>query len=112
MEDSGSAPSAPDREFLRKKSKALFGNRDRLEVATEVARSESAAVNAADLSYALRLPNNRVRAQLIALASVGLLEAMPHDGTTGRVWFIRRQSQFWSACVELTDAWERERARS
>ena len=95
---------------LRMQSKTLFGNRDRLEVVVAIARAESDAVNAADLAYLLGLPNNRIRAQLQALASVGLLEAMPRDGS-GRIWFIRRQSGFWTACVELSDAWERERAR-
>jgi hypothetical protein len=110
MDPNRSALGTPDREFLRSQSKVLLGNRDRLEVACAIARSDSDAVNAAELGYALGLPNNRVRAQLQALTSVGLLEVMPRDGS-GRLWFIRRHSSFWNACVELSEAWEREHSR-
>jgi hypothetical protein len=102
---------APERDFLRSRSKQLFGNRDRIEVGCAIARSDDAAVSAADLSNRLNLPNNRVRAQLMALASVGLLEAMPHDGS-GRAWYVRRESGFWGSCLELSSAWERQYIQS
>jgi hypothetical protein len=114
MSEMNEIPAAVDdsvREFLRTRSKALFGNRDRLEVAAAIASASSGAVNAAELAYALELPNNRIRAQLRGLAEAGLLDVMPRDGS-GRVWFIRVDHMFWSACIELRAQWEREHERS
>jgi hypothetical protein len=68
-------------------------------------------VSAVDLSYSVGLPNNRVRAQLRALTTVGLLQEMPRDGS-GRVWYERCASGFWDACLELGGLWEREFLRS
>ena len=94
-----------DAEIARVRSKSLFGNLDRLEVAVAVASSALDAVNATDLTEALPgLPNNRIRAQLVALANVGLLQAMPRDGS-GRIWYIRKPALFWAACVELHKQW-------
>jgi hypothetical protein len=94
------------REFLREQSKLLFGNRDRLEVAVAVARSEQNSVNATDLMQALSgWPNNRIRTQLVALAGVNLLKAMPRDGS-GRIWYVRKDALFWAACIELAERWE------
>ncbi len=104
-------PNSPEREYLRSQSKLLLGNRDRLEVGMAIARSKSDMVNAVDLSYAVGLPNNRVRAQLRALTTVGLLQEMPRDGS-GRVWYVRCVSGFWDACLELGGLWEREFLRS
>lgn len=81
-------------------SKALFGNRDRLDVAVAIARSKDNAVNATDLSIDLGVFNNRVRNQLVALADAGLLQAMPTGGDRKR-WYLRRQVPFWDACVHL-----------
>ncbi len=93
------------RDRLREQSKALFGNRDRLEVAAAVARSDLDAVNATDLAEVLGgLPNNRIRAQLVALAHADLLAVMPRDGS-GRVWYVRKPASFWSACIELEEHW-------
>jgi hypothetical protein len=93
------------RQRLRERSKFLLGNSDRLEVAAAVARSEDDAVNATDLVQVLDgLPNNRIRAQLVALAQAGLLDAMPRDGH-GRIWYVRKPTKFWDACVELEERW-------
>jgi hypothetical protein len=93
------------REMLRERSKLLFGNRDRLEVALAVARSGDGLVNATDLSSVLvGWPNNRIRAQLVALASVDLLRAAPKNGP-GRVWYSRQPSSFWATCSELAERW-------
>jgi hypothetical protein len=102
---------APAREFLRSQSKQLFGNRDRVEVATAIARSDSEMVSAVELSHKIGLQNNRVHAQLKALTAAGLLEEMPRDGS-GRVWYVRRESGFWDACLELSGVWERDFLRS
>jgi hypothetical protein len=94
-----------EREILREQSKQLFGNLDRLEVAVAVATSPLDSVNATDLCEVLPgWPNNRIRAQLIALARVDLLQVLPRDGS-GRVWYIRKPSLFWNACLELHERW-------
>jgi predicted transcriptional regulator len=102
---------APEREFLRHQAKLLFGNRDRVEVAIAIARSNTGMVNAAELSYEIGLQNNRIRAQLKTLADAGLLQEMPREAS-GRVWYERRDSSFWDACLELQGAWERKYLRS
>jgi hypothetical protein len=74
-------------------------------VAVAVASSALEAVNATDLTEVLPgWPNNRIRAQLLALAKADLLEALPRDGS-GRVWYIRKPTLFWNACLELHERW-------
>ncbi|HEY1690339.1 MAG TPA: hypothetical protein VGF95_15905 [Solirubrobacteraceae bacterium] len=92
------------RELVRERSKHVFGNRDRLEVAVAIACSADGLVNATDLGAVLvGWPNNRIRAQLVALAKAGLLQAAPRNGP-GRVWYSREPSLFWEACRELAHA--------
>lgn len=93
------------REIWRERSKSLFGNLDRLEVAVAVAQSKDNVVNATDLVDVLPgWPNNRIRAQLRALAAADLLVALPRDGS-GRVWYRRKPALFWEACLELDSRW-------
>lgn len=104
--DEGRRAGARDRERARQRSKALFGNLDRLEVAVAVARNEDELVNATDLVSTLDgLQNNRVRAQLIALKDAGLLELAPQLGDGRRVQYIRQPSTFWDACLDLYELW-------
>ncbi|HET9592312.1 MAG TPA: hypothetical protein VFP17_05280, partial [Solirubrobacterales bacterium] len=77
---------------MRNRSKALFGNRDRLEVAVVIAHALDGMVNATDLSREIELPNNRARAQLLSLREAGLLDVMPT--TLGKKWYRRRQHPF------------------
>jgi DNA-binding IclR family transcriptional regulator len=86
---------------LREKSKALFGNRDRLEVLAAIARSQDAAVNATDLALELGILNPRVRTQLIALAEAGLLAPAPTEDV--KRWYVKRESPFWGGCLDLLD---------
>jgi predicted ArsR family transcriptional regulator len=95
--------SSSARERMRTRSKLLFGNGDRLEVALAVATSTDGVVNATDLSWELRIANNRVRAQLLALTQLGLLEPGPPDDR--KRWYVRRPSSFWQTCVDLHEAW-------
>jgi hypothetical protein len=88
---------------LRERSKVLFGNVDRLEVAVAIARSEDGVVNATDLSWDLRIANNRVRAQLVTMASLGLLTPVPLDSRKN--WYQRSESSFWQTCLDLHEAW-------
>jgi hypothetical protein len=95
------------RERSRQRSKNLFGNRDRLEVAVAIALSPDGVVNATDLAIELALPNTRVRSQLIALREAGLLIDTPAQ-SWGKRWYVRREHPFWQTCVELFDEWIHE----
>jgi hypothetical protein len=94
------------RDPVRDRSKALFGNQDRLQVATAIARSQSDTINATDLSLELGMLNSRVRAQLIALADAGLLMAGPPTG--GKRWYVRLKSPFWQTCIHFAESWGAE----
>ena len=91
------------REKIRQRSKAMFGNLDRLDVAVAIALSDS-VVNATDLSWSLRIANNRVRAQLLALAELGLLRPEPLEGSTKR-HYLRLDKPFWQTCLDLYREW-------
>jgi hypothetical protein len=93
------------RERVREKSRLLFGNRDRLEVAAAVARSDDDAVNATDLSFELALANNRVRSQLLTLTELGFLVLGPPG--PGKRWYIRQPNDFWAFCALLYETWSR-----
>jgi hypothetical protein len=96
------------RERVRQRSKAMFGNLDRLDVAVAVALSDDGLVNATDLSWSLRIANNRVRAQLVTLADLGLLQPAPLDGS-GKRHYLRIENPFWQTCIELCREWVDER---
>jgi predicted transcriptional regulator len=89
--------------LLRERSKLVFGNRDRLEVATAIARHADGWVNATKLAAELGIVNNRVRAQLVALTEAGLLEASPPDDRVR--WYLRKESPFWDLCSALALDW-------
>lgn len=91
-------------EEMRRRSKALFGNRDRLAVIAGVSQTDQ-AVCAADLEKRLGLANNRVRAQLLALAEAGLLIAMPKTPTERTQWYQRVSSPVWEMCDALYEDW-------
>jgi hypothetical protein len=89
-------------ELLRNCSKALFGNKNRLEVAVAIAESDG-LVNATDLHEELRLAHPRVRSQLVALAEVGLLADAPMKDV--KKWYLRQESPFWGTCRHLAHEW-------
>jgi hypothetical protein len=61
---------------LRKRSKKLFGNADRLEVAHAVAQG-SGVFYAQELADELGISPPRVRAQLLAFCEAGAIRTMP-----------------------------------
>jgi hypothetical protein len=90
---------------VRARSKSLFGNLDRLEVAAAVAASPDGLVNATDLQWELKIANNRIRAQLVTLADLELLQAPPPD--TRKRYYMRIESPFWETCLSLYEQWIR-----
>ena len=91
------------RQRLRERSKAVFGNRDRLEVAAVIAESEDGLVNATDIAASLGLANPRVRAQLLAFTEAELLS--PDSGADVKRWYVRKDSPLWQACLDLVEEW-------
>jgi DNA-binding transcriptional ArsR family regulator len=93
-----------NRQRLRVRSKAVFGNADRLEVASAVARSSSGVVHAQELSQQLGISPPRVRAQLLALVEADLMTLLPRSGLTQD--YERRDDPFWAAMRSVYEHWE------
>jgi hypothetical protein len=92
------------REHIRAKSKVLLGNKDRIDVAVAIALGDDRAVNATDLADELGLVNSRVRTQLLAFAEIELLTEVQVSGELKR-WYVRQDSPFWQACIDLYVEW-------
>jgi hypothetical protein len=97
--------TAPDRDLLRHRSKVLYGNADRLEVAVAVARSSSGVVHAQELADELRIAAPRVRAQLRAFVEAGVMALLPRHGQT--VDYERCADPFWEGIEATVAGWER-----
>lgn len=100
-----SAPSTkPTRTLtqLRNRSKRLYGNADRLQVAYAVATS-SGLVHAQELADVLSISPPRVRTQLLAFVNAGVMTLLPRSGHVQN--YERVDDPFWSATVSLLEAW-------
>jgi hypothetical protein len=91
-----------NRASIRHRSKRLFGNADRLEVALAVAQS-TGLVHAQELADELGISPPRVRAQLLAFVDGGLMHVLPRSGLVQN--YERLQDPFWAAVVELVAVW-------
>jgi DNA-binding MarR family transcriptional regulator len=98
-------------DLIRERSKLVFGNVDRLEVAAAVARAEPGAIFSRALAIELGWPDNRVQKQLKQFEAAGLLNAMPSVGGERRVYYERAESSFWRAAERLCDEWRSTRQR-
>lgn len=88
---------------VRARSKLVFGNADRLQVAAAVARASSGVVHAQEISTLLGISPPRVRSQLLALSAAGLLRQLPRHGMT--VDYERVDDPFWDAASALEEHW-------
>jgi hypothetical protein len=88
---------------VRTRSKLVFGNADRLQVAAAVARAASGVVHAQEISNLVGISPPRVRSQLLALSASGLLRQLPRHGMT--VDYERVDDPFWDAVSSLEEAW-------
>jgi hypothetical protein len=86
---------------LRDRSKRLYGNADRLQVAYAVAKS-SGVVHAQELSDALLISPPRVRAQLLTFAEAGLMRVLPRSGHIQNYEMVK--DPFWAVTVSYVDA--------
>jgi hypothetical protein len=90
---------------LRDRSKAMFGNQDRIEVAVAITRVELGLVNATDLHRDVDVAVNRIRAQLLALTAMGHL-AKTGDQDGKRMYLrVDDGDPFWAFVV---DTYQRE----
>jgi DNA-binding transcriptional ArsR family regulator len=96
---------APRRKRLRHRSKKLFGNADRLEVAYAIAAS-SGLVHAQELSDRLGISPPRVRTQLLAHVDAGLMTALPVVEQIKN--YERVDDPYWRQIQQLVDAWSRD----
>ena len=97
------AANPASRDRLRRRSKQLFGNADRLEVAAAVAHSESGVVHAQELATALGISPPRVRAQLLVFVEAGVMTMLPRS--TNIVNYERVPDPFWNMILEIVDGW-------
>jgi hypothetical protein len=93
------------RSELRSRSKRLFGNADRLEVAVAVSRAPGGVVHAQGLSSELGISPPRVRAQLLAFVDSGVMTAVPRSEL--RQYYERLDDPFWAFIEKLVAAWAR-----
>ncbi len=84
---------------VRERSKRLFGNKDRLEVAVAIKRVALGKVSATDLGRDVDMAVNRIRAQLLALEALGLLAKTGDED--GKRMFQRTNDddRFWGFAV-------------
>lgn len=87
---------------LRERSKLLFGNADRLQVAQAVSRS-SGVVHAQELANQLGISPPRVRTQLLAFTDAGILRLLPREGLVQS--YERLEDPFWDAADQVVEAW-------
>ena len=103
MPDPAIRKVGPDsRAEIRRRSKRLFGNADRLEVAIAVAAS-SGLVHAQELANQLAISPPRVRAQLLVFVEADLMRALPRSGQLQN--YERLPDPFWDLIPELVRAW-------
>jgi DNA-binding transcriptional ArsR family regulator len=95
------------RQYLRDRSKKLFGNADRLEVAYAIAES-SGLVHAQELSETLGISPPRVRTQLLAHVDAGLMRELPLVRQVKN--YERVDDPYWPHIQQLVDAWSRDEA--
>ena len=94
--------TATERDRLRRRSKRLFGNADRLQVAYAVAKG-SGVVHAQELAGILGISPPRVRSQLLAFCEAGVMEALPR--TELKQHYARTDDPFWDLVTQLVDGW-------
>lgn len=81
---------------IREHSKRMFGNQDRLQVAVAITRVEIGRINATDLHRDTGIAVNRVRAQLLALESLGLLRRTGNEEGKRVFERLNRDDRFWA----------------
>jgi hypothetical protein len=87
---------------VRERSKRLFGNADRLEVAVAVAES-SGLVHAQELAVSLGMSPPRVRTQLLAFVAAGVMRSLPRSGQLQN--YERIDDPFWALVREFVQTW-------
>ena len=97
--------SLPDRirSQLRDVSKALYGNRYRIEIVVHVAAQRSGTFYARPLALKLGLSDNVVGTELHKLEQAGLLRQVPSRDGGPRIFYERLPSCHWSNTTQLAE---------
>jgi hypothetical protein len=90
-------------EPLRRRSKALFGNRYLLEVIAEVADAEDGRVYARELSGRTGIPDASLKAPLDRLVAGGFLRPLGESRGALPRMLERRDSPLWELALALRD---------
>lgn len=85
---------------VRERSKKMFGNQDRLEVALAITRVELGKVNATDLHRNVEVAVNRIRAQLLHFQSLDLLGATENELGKHMFKVLDPDDHFWKFVVD------------
>ncbi len=95
-------------EEIREVSKRVLGNRYRLEVAAVIAEQEPGVFHVRLLADKLRLPDNKVRDELVKFAEVGLIQQLPK--IRGQQDYRREESVYWTFARELMNELRKKRS--
>lgn len=88
-------------EYIRERSKVLYGNRHRLEVVVAIART-SGPFYQRELSNVTGIPDSQIKAVLEPLADAGLVRAI--TGNRGMAkYYERMPSVYWQGAEDLLD---------
>jgi DNA-binding MarR family transcriptional regulator len=91
----------PNSDPIRRFSKAVLGNRHRLEIARAIAEETKGRVSARRLARELGLADSLVQPELKRLSALGLLRPLPKRGA--ELFYERRQFKFWTAMTDIHD---------
>ncbi|MDQ4142361.1 MAG: hypothetical protein M3198_01220 [Actinomycetota bacterium] len=97
-----------DIEEIREVSKRVLGNRYRLEVAAAIAEQEPGVFHARLLADKLRLPDTKVRDELVKFTEAGLVQQLPK--IRGQQDYRREDSVYWSFALELMKELRKKRS--
>lgn len=86
-------------EEIREISKRVLGNRYRLEVAAAIGEQEPGVFHVRLLADKLRLPDNKVRDELVKFSEAGLIQLLPK--IRGQQDYRREESVFWAFAQEF-----------
>ncbi len=95
-------------EEIREVSKRVLGNRYRLEVAAAIAEQEPGVFHVRLLADKLRLPDNKVRDELVKFTEAGLIQLLPK--IRGQQDYRREESVYWAFAQELIKELRKKRS--
>lgn len=99
------------REHLRALSRALFGQKHKLELMLAIANAEDGIVCQTDLAKALNVTMSSLQRPFESLVSAELVTPLPSAESKYR-YFVRNPSALWAAALELGEQTTQRRSAS